>query len=117
MEKNELVVRTIDENDKRIYRLTVTDKGLDAVVNRKLSENNELTFEGFTEDELNSFIEMCDRLKAYIESVTPERDEDEMPHCHHGRMGHHRPTEGRFPESGRHRHHHEFVDDDQPKEM
>lgn len=69
MEKNELVVKKVDEEDRRISRIYITEKGKKMCVEAKMIFENFQTgnFEGFTEEELEVFKLYLLRLKNNIE--------------------------------------------------
>lgn len=116
LEKEELITRTADENDKRVSRVALTEKGekLESELSAAYNENIEKFAACFTDEEAAQFCEMCERLSAHLESLHEERCR-EMPEgfpggCRdhgdfpppppHGCRGHH----GHHGPHGCHRH-------------
>ena len=96
MEKEELIVRTPDENDRRVSRTALTEKGaaLESSISAAHAERIEKTAACFTDEEAAQFCEMCERLSAHLSSLAAERGEGDFPpppcgcghhhHHHHG---------------------------------
>ena len=64
MEKEELIYRERNPNDKRILNVFLTEKGIKAQkeVERVFLELDEICFEGFTEEEKSETINILNRL-------------------------------------------------------
>lgn len=107
MEKEELITRTADENDKRVSRVALTEKGekLESELSAAYKENVEKFAACFTDEEAAQFCELCERLSNHLESLNEERCREmpegfpgcrrehgdfppPPPHCH-GHHGHH----------------------------
>ena len=79
MERERLIERTVDENDRRGSRITLSDSGNEAVArmaSRRDDEAERLSA-CFTDEEAAQFCALCDRLSAYLESLP--REESERP--------------------------------------
>lgn len=72
MEKNGLIERRVDENDLRVMRVYITQKGreLQAKCDEAIENMEKEIYEGFTEEELESFRYLLtkkrDRLKCLL---------------------------------------------------
>lgn len=101
-----LVTRSVDENDKRVTRVSLTDAGkamLNEVETERESEAEKLTA-CFTDEEAEQFTSLCEKLYTHLETLNAqERDccgfpppppfgdgGCMMPHHHHH---HHCPPE------------------------
>ena len=64
MEKEELIYRERNPNDKRILNVFLTEKGIKVQkeVERVFLELDEICFEGFTEEEKSETINILNRL-------------------------------------------------------
>lgn len=71
LEKTQVIERKQDENDQRISRIFITQKGID--VCKKLIEiNNEIekeSFQGFTEEEKDSFRMLLIRVRDNLDKA------------------------------------------------
>lgn len=109
LEQEQLVARTPDENDRRIIRVSLTEKGAEreAQITAERDAHLEKFSACFTDEEAAQFCELCDKLAAHLETVSggdcsPDGKGDFPPppphHCHghrhgcghghHGRHGH-----------------------------
>ncbi len=96
LEKDELITRTADENDKRVSRVALTEKGtaLEAQMSAEHESRLEKFAACFTDEEAAAFCEMCERLGSHLESLSAERGEQgehgdfPPPPPHHCRHGH-----------------------------
>ena len=112
LEKEELITRTADDSDKRVSRVSLTEKGeqTEAAFAEAHAARLEKFAACFTDEEAEQFCEMCSRLSAHLESLAaekfgenggcpPEHDRCRGRHGHcGGRHGHHgRPPFGEPP--------------------
>ncbi|GEP19654.1 MarR family winged helix-turn-helix transcriptional regulator [Pediococcus argentinicus] len=71
LEKNELVERTTDENDRRVTNVTLTDKGR-AVFEDREEKNHDAEnpfgelFEGLSDDEKDQFLELTNKVLSNL---------------------------------------------------
>lgn len=65
MSKSGFIEKAPDKNDKRINRLKITPKGMDALTKGKkeCSKVDESMFEGFEESEISAFTQMLGRIR------------------------------------------------------
>ena len=103
MESEGLVIRTTDPDDRRVSRVSLTDKGRELAAKMKAEHEERVarTNACFTEEEAKTFCRMCERLGAHLEALAKEDGEDPEkgdfmppppPHMHgfhHGHHGHH----------------------------
>lgn len=72
MEKNNLITkkRELVSGGKRAYRVFFTEKGKEMAekVNEIVSEIEKQSFEGFTDDEKETFLELFSRIKVNLKS-------------------------------------------------
>lgn len=68
LEADGYVKREIDENDKRNYRITLTEAGCEIVAKtREIARGiDETMFEGFSEEELEQYIALTARIRENI---------------------------------------------------
>ena len=108
LEKEELITRTQDDNDKRISRVTLTEKGekLEAEMAAAHNERIEKAAACFTEEEAVQFCQLCERLGKHLEELAAENGENGFPgdfppppppHCHMPGGFHRGHGEGDFP--------------------
>ena len=108
MEENGLVQRVSDENDKRTNRVLLTDAGRESVerIEKKYEEENARLAACFTEEELEQFCALCERLSAHMETLPEQQERHPHGPCgHHGPHGHH-GHHGPHGPHGPHGHHH-----------
>lgn len=71
MEKNNLVNRVKDENDKRIVRIKITDKGIniiDEVINSRIGFIDKVMISGdYSEEEVLLFSEMMTKFNSLLD--------------------------------------------------
>lgn len=96
LEEEGLVQRTTDPDDRRVTRVSLTDKGRELAAKMKAEHEQRVARVNscFTEEEAASFCAMCERLSAHLEALAKEDgapDGDFMPpapHMHGFRHGH-----------------------------
>ena len=103
-----LVTRKEDEADKRVSRISLTEKGKEEaefILNRR-SQFVENFSACFTEEEARQFCELADKLSAHLRSQNGEENEDSEGRkcCHRGPKGH-GPHFGHGPGFGPGMHH------------
>lgn len=81
LEQEQLVSRTPDENDRRIIRISLTEKGAEREeqIAAERAAHLEKFSACFTEEEAAQFCALCDKLAAHLETVSngidaPEED-------------------------------------------
>ena len=81
MEAHGLVERKENEADKRATKVLLTDKGREGVekMASKFGAENEKLAACFTEDELQTFCALCDKLSAHMERIAAEEGVKEGP--------------------------------------
>ena len=77
LEQEQLVARTPDENDRRVIRVSLTEKGAEreAQITAERDAHLEKFSACFTDEEAAQFCELCERLAAHLEASdegTPE---------------------------------------------
>lgn len=74
---NEYIARTRDENDRRVIRLEITDKGKEALrdLQEKGREAMSAVFSHLSDEDLDYFISKLDQASQNIERVRKEIDE------------------------------------------
>lgn len=74
LESEGIVARTPDENDRRVTRVSLTDKGreLAAEMNAEHEQRKAKASACFTDEEAAMFCEMCERLGAHLEGIAKE---------------------------------------------
>ena len=101
MEEGGLISRTINETDKRATKVFLSDNGKAAVerIKTRFQEDNNRLAACFSEEELEQFCALCDKLSTHLESLPGE--ENCHPHGCHGPRGHYGP----HGPCGPHKHH------------
>ncbi len=105
LERDGLIVRTTDENDKRAMSITPTEKGL-ALGNLIIAERAERSAklsECFSDEEAEQFCAYCERFSQHLEKLS---EEERNSHAHG--CGHHHAMHGGMmppPPFGRHHGH------------
>ncbi len=79
LESDGLVTRTPDENDKRVSRVSLTDKGQEQAAKMKAEHEQRKARASacFTDDEAAQFCDMCRRLGEHLENIAREEGADE----------------------------------------
>lgn len=74
MEKGGYIERNADEQDGRFNRITVTEKGKSIIEQTRLcfDEADRKMFAGFTEEEMQDFVSLLERVKANIIKMDQE---------------------------------------------
>ena len=69
MEKNGLIVRESVESDKRLKKIVLTEKAIEVhnIIIKDIEEREERLSRNLTEQELNTFFEIVDKIKANLE--------------------------------------------------
>lgn len=90
LEREELVVRTPDENDKRVSRVSLTEKGKEAEAKIRAHREARIAEMSscFTEEEKVQFCALCDKLAEHWNKLSKEREEMHMERCKNGHHGH-----------------------------
>jgi len=103
LESEGLVIRTTDSEDRRVSRVSLTDKGKELAEKMKAEHEQRVarTNACFTDAEAAAFCEMCERLGTHLEAMAKEDGVPEgfmppPPHIHGFHHGHH----GGFPGEG-----------------
>ena len=99
MEGEGLIVRITDSEDRRVTRVSLTDKGKELAAKMKAQHEQRVsrTNACFTEEEAVTFCAICERLGAHLEALAKEDGADDgsmptPPHMHgfhHGHGGFH----------------------------
>ena len=118
-EKEGWIIRSVDEEDRRIQRVTLSPKGETFIAETEAAREKDQARKTacFTEEEKAQFCALCNRLSDHIESLAsdlpphpsrPEEDPDrpeppEYPEGHHGNRPEHGKRPGRriLPPKGR----------------
>lgn len=81
LESNGYVIRRVDEKDKRINRVFVTDKGweMHEYLKKYSNQFKEIMLEGFSEEEVN-------QLEFYIKRIINNASAYRTSHCHSEKM-------------------------------
>ena len=81
LEKGGCISRQVDEKDNRRNFLFVTDKGREKVEesHRLFEEMDKATFEGFSDEEMETLIGMLRRMADNLRAVTGESETDGEP--------------------------------------
>ena len=92
-ENDGLLSRTVDENDRRVQRISLTPSGSAVVADMEKVRNEDAKKKAscLTEEEKEQFCSLCSRLSEHIEKLALELPEGLMP----GRPG---PHPGRHPD-------------------
>lgn len=112
LDKEGLVTRATDSEDRRVSRVSLTEKGRELAAKMKAEHEQRAARVSacFTDEEAAAFCQMCERLAAHLESMAGEDGEPDgfMPPPHHHHFGGCGPCGG-FPGNefgGRHGHRH-----------
>ena len=107
-----LLSRTVDENDRRVQRVFLTDKGSKFVSEMEAARNEDAKKKTscLTDEEKETFCSLCNRLSEHIEKLALELPEGMMPDHPGPHPGPHSGLEGPgfpgrppFPPGGRFR--------------
>jgi len=110
LEESGIVVRTRDEKDLRVVRVSITELGTEELKrhNEEKRQARDFLTEGLSEEEQKTFCELCDRLVASAEKRNGElqmngeghcqHHMDREEHCHHHK--HHDREKSKFWEEG-----------------
>lgn len=96
LESEGLIARTTDSEDRRVTRVSLTDKGRELAAKMKSEHEQRVARVNacFTDEEAAAFCRMCERLAAHLETLAKEDGEPEgfmpppPPHMHGFRHGH-----------------------------
>lgn len=79
--EEELIVRTADENDKRVSHISLSNKGksLLSEIETEREENAERITACFSDEELEQFGALCDKLCAHLEELDKGCDHGDFP--------------------------------------
>ena len=71
LEKKDLILRTQDENDKRVYRISLTDnaKLLEEKIAAERDAHMAVYSACFTEEEAATFCALCEKLSKHLEAL------------------------------------------------
>lgn len=87
LETEGFVSRSADESDRRVSRVSLTDKGkeLAAKLNAEHEQRKARASACFTDEETAQFCALCERLSQHLQSLAKEDGEDgeHMPHHPH----------------------------------
>ena len=86
-EADGLLTRAVDESDRRIQRISLTEKGRKVVTDMETARDTDAAKKTacLTEEEKEQFIALCTRLSEHIERLALDLPEDRrMPPRHHG---------------------------------
>ena len=77
-EADGFLTRTVDEADRRIQHITLTEKGRRAVEEMEAARDQEAQKKAacFTEEEKQQFCALCDKLSNYLERLSLDLPED-----------------------------------------
>ena len=80
-EADGFLTRTVDEADRRVMHITLTEKGSKAVTEMETARDREAQQRTscFTEEEKKQFCELCDKLSAHLERLALDLPEDRLP--------------------------------------
>ena len=84
LEDNGLVVRTRDEKDMRVVRVSISEPGAEELKRHKEAKRQyiDILAEGLDEEEQKVFCELCDRLAERAEKRSGEPQLDREKHTH-----------------------------------
>lgn len=77
-EADGFITRTVDESDRRIQRISLSDKGQKAVTDMETARNQEAQkmTSALTEEEKEQFCALCDKLSSHMERLALDLPED-----------------------------------------
>ena len=77
-EADGLLTRAVDENDRRIQRITLSEKGSRIIREMETARDRDAAKKTacLTEEEKKQFCELCDRLSGHIEQLALDLPED-----------------------------------------
>lgn len=77
-EADGLLTRTVDENDRRIQRITLAEKGSRIIREMETARDRDAAKKTacLTEEEKKQFCELCDKLSGHIERLALDLPED-----------------------------------------
>ena len=80
-EADGFLTRTVDEADRRVQHITLTEKGRRAVEEMEAARDQEAQKKTacFTEEEKQQFCALCDKLSNYLERLSLDLPEGMMP--------------------------------------
>lgn len=99
MERMGLVQRRQDEKDQRVMHIFLTEQGKnEAEKSRGVTEKvTDALFEGLTDDEIKTMLELTEKLSRHLESMDSAVLESNNPHnCHHHGYALRHDFNGRF---------------------
>ena len=98
-ETDGFLTRTVDEADRRVMHITLTEKGRKAVTEMETARDREAQQKTscFTEEEKQQFCELCDKLSAHLERLALDLPEDRLPPPPFPRPGFEPPFPPPFP--------------------
>ena len=84
-EADGLITRTVDEADRRIQRISLSEKGRKAVTEMEAARDLDARKKTscLTEEEKRQFCELCNRLSEHIERLALDLPEDRRMPPHH----------------------------------
>ena len=80
-EADGFLTRSVDEADRRVQHITLTEKGRRAVEEMEAARNQEARQKAacFTEEEKQQFCALCDKLSSHLERLALDLPEGMMP--------------------------------------
>ena len=80
-EADGFLTRSVDEADRRVQHITLTEKGCRAVEEMEAARNQEARQKAacFTEEEKQQFCALCDKLSSHLERLALDLPEGMMP--------------------------------------
>ena len=80
-EADGLLTRAADEADRRVQRITLSEKGRKAVADMEEARNLDARRKTacFTEEEKERFVSLCEKLSGHIERLALDLPEDRRP--------------------------------------
>ena len=80
-EADGFLTRSVDETDRRVQHITLTEKGRRAVEEMEAARNQEARQKAacFTEEEKQQFCALCDKLSSHLERLALDLPEGMMP--------------------------------------